>query len=92
MSVEKTLEKLLRGESDANIRFEELCHLLQAKGFRMRVSGSHHIFTQAGVMNASTSSARARKPSHIKFDKSARFWQTTNCYEIELRDDRLVEC
>ena len=50
MSVEKTLEKLLRGESDANIRFEELCHLLQAKGFRMRVSGSHHIFTQAGVM------------------------------------------
>ena len=50
MSVEKTLEKLLRGESDANIRFEELCHLLQAKGFRMRVSGSHHFFTQTGVI------------------------------------------
>jgi len=50
MGVEKTLEKLLRGESDANIRFEELCHLLQAKGFRMRVCGSHHIFTQSGVM------------------------------------------
>jgi len=50
MSVEKTLEKLLRGESDANIRFEELCHLLQARGFRMRVSGSHHIFTRTGVM------------------------------------------
>jgi predicted RNA binding protein YcfA (HicA-like mRNA interferase family) len=49
MSIEKTIEKLLRGESDANIRFEELCHLLQAKGFQMRVSGSHHIFTQAGV-------------------------------------------
>jgi predicted RNA binding protein YcfA (HicA-like mRNA interferase family) len=50
MSVEKILEQLLRGESDANIRFEELCQLLQAKGFRMRVSGSHHIFTQPGVM------------------------------------------
>jgi predicted RNA binding protein YcfA (HicA-like mRNA interferase family) len=50
MSVEKILEKLLRGESDANIRFEELCHLLQAKGFRMRVSGSHHIFTKPGIM------------------------------------------
>jgi predicted RNA binding protein YcfA (HicA-like mRNA interferase family) len=49
MSIEKTLEKLLRGESDANIRFEELCHLLQAKGFQMRVSGSHHIFTRSGV-------------------------------------------
>jgi predicted RNA binding protein YcfA (HicA-like mRNA interferase family) len=50
MSVEKILEQILRGESDANIRFEELCHLLQAKGFRMRVSGSHHIFTMSGVM------------------------------------------
>ncbi len=50
MSVEKTLEMLLRGESDANLRFEELCHLLQAKGFRMRVSGSHHIFTRPGVL------------------------------------------
>jgi hypothetical protein len=50
MSVEKTIEMLLRGESNANIRFDELCHLLQAKGFRMRVSGSHHIFTLTGVM------------------------------------------
>ncbi len=50
MSAEKTLDKILRGNSDANIRFEELCHLLQAKGFRMRVSGSHHIFTMTGVM------------------------------------------
>lgn len=50
MSLEKILEKLLRGESDANLRFEELCHLLRAKGFRMRVSGSHHIFTKSGVI------------------------------------------
>ena len=49
MSAAKTLEKLLRGESDANIRFDELCHLLEAKGFRMRVSGCHHIFTRPGV-------------------------------------------
>ena len=49
MSAAKTLEKLLRGESDANIRFDELCHLLEAKGFRMRVSGSHYIFTRPGV-------------------------------------------
>ena len=50
MSIDKTIEKLLRGESDANIRFEELCHLLQAKGFRMRISGSHHIFTRSGIL------------------------------------------
>jgi predicted RNA binding protein YcfA (HicA-like mRNA interferase family) len=48
--VEKTLEKLLRGESDANIGFDEICQLLKAKGFSMRVSGSHHIFTKSGVM------------------------------------------
>ena len=50
MSTDKTLDKILRGDSDANIKFEELCHLLQAKGFRMRMSGSHHIFTMTGVM------------------------------------------
>jgi predicted RNA binding protein YcfA (HicA-like mRNA interferase family) len=50
MSADKTLEKILRGDSDTNIRFEEVCHLLQAKGFRMRVNGSHHIFTMTGVI------------------------------------------
>ncbi len=68
MSVGKTLEKLLRGESDANIRFDELCHLLQAKGFRMRVSGSHHIFTRTGVMeriNLQREGAKA-KPYQVR--------------------------
>ncbi|HEV2391167.1 MAG TPA: type II toxin-antitoxin system HicA family toxin [Verrucomicrobiae bacterium] len=50
MSAEKTIDKLLRGESDANIRFEDIIHLLQTKGFRMRISGSHHIFTRASVL------------------------------------------
>ncbi len=49
MGIEKILETLLRGESDANIRFDDLVQLLQAKGFRIRISGSHHIFTKAGV-------------------------------------------
>ena len=49
MSIEKISERLLRGDSDANIHFEELCHLIQSKGFRLRVSGSHHIFTRPGV-------------------------------------------
>ena len=50
MSIEKIVQQLLRGQSDANIRFDELCHLLVAKGFRRRVSGSHHIFTKDGVV------------------------------------------
>lgn len=68
MSVEKTIEKLLRAESDANMRFEELCHLLQAKGFRMRISGSHHIFTRAGVIeriNLQRGGAKA-KPYQVR--------------------------
>jgi predicted RNA binding protein YcfA (HicA-like mRNA interferase family) len=68
MSAEKTLDKILRGDSDANIRFEELSHLLQAKGFRMRVSGSHHIFTQTGVMeriNLQREGAKA-KPYQVR--------------------------
>jgi len=68
MSVEKVLERLLRAESDANIRFEELCHLLRAKGFRMRVSGSHHIFTRPGVLeriNIQREGAKA-KPYQVR--------------------------
>ncbi len=68
MSVEKTIEKLLRGESDANFRFEEVCHLLQAKGFRMRTQGSHHIFTRPGVrerLNLQRDGAKA-KPYQVR--------------------------
>jgi predicted RNA binding protein YcfA (HicA-like mRNA interferase family) len=68
MSAEKTLDKILRGDSDTNIRFEELCHLLQAKGFRMRVNGSHHIFTMTGVMeriNLQREGAKA-KPYQVR--------------------------
>jgi predicted RNA binding protein YcfA (HicA-like mRNA interferase family) len=68
MSVEKTIEKLLRGESDANLRFEEICHLLQAKGFRMRTQGSHHIFTRPDIrerINLQRDGAKA-KPYQVR--------------------------
>ena len=68
MSADKTLDKILRGDADTNIRFEEICHLLQARGFRMRVSGSHHIFTMTGVlerMNLQREGAKA-KPYQVR--------------------------
>ncbi len=46
---EKLLSELLRGKSDANIEFDELCQLLSRLGFQERVRGSHHIFRMAGV-------------------------------------------
>ena len=45
----KLLERILLGNSDANIPFDGLCLLLQRLGFQMRVRGSHHIFACDGV-------------------------------------------
>lgn len=45
----KTLEKVLRGTSDANIAFDDLCGLLRHLGFAERVKGSHHIYTRDAV-------------------------------------------
>ncbi len=49
MSMDKVLERVLSRTSDANIRFDDLCHLLSSLGFEMRVRGNHHIFRKAGV-------------------------------------------
>lgn len=46
---EKTLEQVLGGGSDANVRFEDLCALLLALGFVERTRGSHHMFGKPGI-------------------------------------------
>jgi len=46
---EKLLDRILRGKSDANIPFDDLCQLLRHLGFDERTRGSHHIFRKAGV-------------------------------------------
>ena len=46
---EKVLLQILRGKSDANILFRDLCQLLHSLGFEIRVKGSHHIFRKAAV-------------------------------------------
>ena len=45
----KTFAEILSGDSDANIRFDDACGLLDRLGFKMRVGGSHHIFTRPGI-------------------------------------------
>ena len=45
----KTLDRVLRGTSDANIRFDDLLALLLRLGFVERVRGDHHILTRDGV-------------------------------------------
>ncbi len=47
---QNVLNKVLRGTSDAAIRFSDLCSLLRNLGFGERVRGSHHIFTKDGIV------------------------------------------
>jgi len=46
---EKLLTQILRGASDADIAFDELCQLLKRLGFEERIRGSHHLFRKEGV-------------------------------------------
>ncbi|MBI2535032.1 MAG: type II toxin-antitoxin system HicA family toxin [Deltaproteobacteria bacterium] len=43
------LARILRGAADANIPFNQLCHLLRRLGFEERIRGDHHIFTKDGL-------------------------------------------
>jgi hypothetical protein len=45
----KTLEKVLSGLADKNIRFQDLKNLLNGLGFSVRIKGDHHIFYKDGV-------------------------------------------
>jgi predicted RNA binding protein YcfA (HicA-like mRNA interferase family) len=47
---DKLFLKILRGDSDKNIRFNDLCQLMKRLGFEERVRGSHHIFRKKGII------------------------------------------
>ena len=47
---EQLISRILRGTSDANIPFTDLCHLLERLGFEKRIRGSHHIFRKSGIV------------------------------------------
>lgn len=62
------LSRILRGTSDANIPFNQLCHLLRRLGFEERTRGDHHIFTKDGVeeiLNLQPKGSKA-KPYQVK--------------------------
>ncbi len=47
---EKLLRRILSGQSDYDISFNELANLLLSLGFKMRQEGSHRIFTKDGIV------------------------------------------
>lgn len=68
MSKARTLDRILRGNADANIRFGDLRTLLAQLGFAERIRGDHHIFTRDGVeeiLNLQPRSGKA-KPYQVK--------------------------
>ena len=70
---DKVLDKILRGMSDTNIPFADLCHLLVLLGFDERIRGDHHIFTKDGVveiLNLRLKGSQA-KPYQVKQVRSA---------------------
>jgi predicted RNA binding protein YcfA (HicA-like mRNA interferase family) len=46
---EELLFKVLRGTSDANISFNDMCGLVKRFGFEERTRGSHHVFRKEGI-------------------------------------------
>ena len=66
--IQQTLFQVLRGTSDANIRFGDLRMLLGALGFEERIKGSHHVFTREHVeeiLNVQPKGGKA-KPYQVK--------------------------
>jgi hypothetical protein len=46
----KLYDRIVGGQSDANIPFEQTVNMLKAMRFAERIRGSHHIFTREGVV------------------------------------------
>ena len=46
---QKILEKILRGDADANIDFDALTNILKKLGFQGRIKGSHRIYYRDGI-------------------------------------------
>ncbi len=47
--LEKALWQILSGNSDQNISFSDLTHVLESLGFQKRIKGSHHLFSKEGI-------------------------------------------
>jgi len=47
--IKKLLDKILRGNSDKNIKFQDLIKLLLYFNFIERIKGSHHIYTREEI-------------------------------------------
>ena len=48
---EKLFKTIMSGQSDGNIKFNDLCNLLDKLGIKLqRIEGSHHVFAFPGII------------------------------------------
>jgi len=84
MKQQKLLQKMISGK--ANIRFAEMCKIVEAFGFRLdRINGSHHIFVHPEVpelVNLQEVKGRA-KPYQIK-----QFLSIVEKYNLQMREHK----
>jgi len=73
---DRLLEQILRGRSDANIPFNDLCGLLVRLGFERRTRGSHHVFRRSGI---------AEKPNLQRSGNNAKPYQVRQIRDIILK-------
>jgi predicted RNA binding protein YcfA (HicA-like mRNA interferase family) len=67
-NLRRTLNRIISGQADANVAFDDLLRLLPRLGFTKRIKGSHRIFYQPGVeeiLNLQPKGSQA-KPYQVK--------------------------
>lgn len=74
---DKLLELILRGTSDANISFDDLCGLLEHLGFERRTRGSHNVFRRPGL---------AERPNLQRSGSHAKPYQVRQARDIIVRN------
>jgi len=65
---QKLMIQILKGTSDKNISFNDLCNLLEKLGFKNRIKGEHFIFYKEGIIeiiNLQPANGKA-KPYQVK--------------------------
>ena len=87
----KTLDRVLRGKSDANIHFADLRRLLVSLVFDERIRGGHYIYTRAEVIeivNLQPKGAMA-KPYQVKRSGRSSFAMVWEAID-EIRSDHIL--
>jgi predicted RNA binding protein YcfA (HicA-like mRNA interferase family) len=72
----KVLDQIVRGRSDANIPFEDLCGVLLRLGFEKRTKGSHNVFRKQGITD---------KPNLQRSGNNAKPYQVRQVHDIILK-------